>query len=116
MRWGTPGSLFAGIQDIPIHRRGKYTDLGEIVPRGLSKFLARSPQVAIEAGSGRVELADWVASSSNPLTARVMANRIWQWQFGQGLVSTPSDFGKLGSKPSHPELLNYLARRFIDSG
>ncbi|HAC90316.1 MAG TPA: hypothetical protein DCF63_06735, partial [Planctomycetaceae bacterium] len=54
--------------------------------------------------------------ATNPLTARVIANRVWQWHFGQGLVSTPNNFGHLGSAPSHPQLLDYLARRLIDSG
>jgi hypothetical protein len=113
---GTPGSLFAGIQDVPIHRRGKYTELGPIVPRGLPEFLAGEGQREPVTGSGRVELANWVVSSTNPLTARVIANRVWQWHFGQGLVSMPNNFGHLGSEPSHPRLLDYLARRLIDSG
>lgn len=112
---GTPGSLFDGIQDVPIHRRGKYTELGPIVPRGLPQFLARGSQRKMESGSGRVALADWIASAENPLTARVMANRVWQWHFGRGLVDTPNNFGHLGSPPTHPELLDYLARRLIDS-
>lgn len=112
---GTPGSLFGEIQDVPVHRRGKYTELGPMVPRGLPKFLSRDSQAKIESGSGRVALADWIASAKNPLTARVMANRVWQWHFGRGLVSTPNNFGQLGSTPSHSDLLDYLARRLIDS-
>ena len=67
-------------------------------------------------GSGRRELADAIASDENPLTARVMVNRVWQHHFGPGIVGTPSNFGKLGDPPSHPELLDHLAARFIESG
>ena len=66
--------------------------------------------------SGRLELARWMADSENPLTSRVAVNRIWTWHFGTGIVDTPSNFGVIGSKPAHPELLDYLARRFADGG
>lgn len=113
---GQPGGLFPGIQDVPIHVRGSYTKLGSVVPRRMPKFLAGDLQPPITAGSGRRELANWVASKDNPLTARVIVNRIWQWHFGEGLVRTPSNFGKLGEAPSHPELLDYLAARFVEEG
>jgi hypothetical protein len=78
--------------------------------------LAGRDQPPITSGSGRLELARWIGSADNPLTARVMVNRIWQWHFGEGLVRTPNNFGKLGERPTHPELLDYLASRFVQSG
>ncbi len=69
-----------------------------------------------EQGERRLALAKWITSDANPLTARVLANRVWQYHFGTGIVDTPSDFGFLGSRPSHPELLDYLARRLIENG
>ena len=67
-------------------------------------------------GSGRLDLANAVADSNNPLTARVIVNRVWQWHFGRGIVNSPSDFGRRGDLPTHPELLDYLATRFMDEG
>jgi len=113
---GTAGGLFPGIQDVPIHIRGSYAKLGPVVPRRLPRFFAGESQPAISEGSGRRELAAWVASSDNPLTARVIVNRVWHWHFGEGLVRTPSNFGMLSEVPSHPELLDWLANRFIEDG
>lgn len=113
---GTVGGLFPGIQDVPIHIRGSYTRLGRVVPRGLPRFLAGTTQSPITRGSGRHELATWIASKSNPLTARVIVNRIWQWHFGEGLVRTPNNFGLLSEPPSHPALLDWLASRLMDEG
>ena len=113
---GTPGGLFPDIQDVPIHIRGSYTRLGRVVPRGLPRFFVGDNQPPITRGSGRWELAHWVASPSNPLTARVIVNRVWQWHFGKGLVRTPNNFGKLGEAPSHPELLDWLAAKFVEDG
>jgi hypothetical protein len=109
-------SLYPGFQDVPIHGRGSYEQLGERVPRHFPKALAGESQPPIRSGSGRLELARWLGSPDNPLTARVMVNRIWQHHFGEGIVRTPSNFGAKGERPSHPELLDYLARRFVASG
>jgi hypothetical protein len=113
---GTPGGLFPDIQDVPIHVRGSYTRLGAVVPRHLPVFFAGTNQPRIEKGSGRAELARWVASGDNPLTARVIVNRVWQWHFGAGLVRTPNNFGMLSEPPSHPGLLDWLAARFVEDG
>ena len=96
--------------------RGKYDRLGDLVLRRFPRLLAGDDQKPIREGSGRLQLANWVASPENPLTARVMVNRIWQHHFGEGIVRTPNNYGKLGTPPTHPELLDYLAHRFIDSG
>ena len=113
---GTPGGLFPKIQDVPLHIRGTYTRLGPVIPRGLPRFLAGEKQEPIREGSGRKELARWVASKSNPLTARVIVNRVWAWHFGDGLVRTPSNFGMRSEPPSHPKLLDWLATRFVEEG
>ena len=113
---GVPGSPHEGIHDVKIHIRGKYDHLGDLVPRRFPRVLAGDDQKPVTEGSGRHQLADWIASPDNPLTARVMVNRIWQHHFGEGIVRTPNNYGKLGTPPTHPELLDYLAHRFIDSG
>jgi cytochrome c553 len=113
---GTPGGLFPKIQDVPIHIRGSYARLGPVVRRRLPAFFAGSAAQPITRGSGRRELARWVASKENPLTARVIVNRVWQWHFGEGLVRTPSNFGMLSEPPTHPRLLDWLAARFVEEG
>jgi cytochrome c553 len=113
---GCPKSPQAGIHDVRVHIRGRYDRLGKLVPRRFPRILAGDNQPPITHGSGRMELARWIARPSNPLTARVMVNRIWQHHMGEGIVRTPGNFGKLGERPTHPELLDYLARQFIQSG
>jgi hypothetical protein len=102
--------------DARIMVRGEPQTLGPAVPRGFLTVLGGQKLPADEKGSGRLELAQWITDPKNPLTARVMVNRIWQWHFGRGLVATPDDFGTRGEAPSHPELLDYLTSRFIEGG
>ena len=104
------------VQDLPIFKRGDVTDKGEVIPRGFLEILSDRDSKKYTNGSGRLELANAIASSENPLTARVAVNRIWQLFFGQGLVKTTSNFGSLGGLPSHPELLDYLAVTFMENG
>ncbi|MEE3373188.1 MAG: DUF1553 domain-containing protein [Planctomycetota bacterium] len=113
---GTPDSLFPGFQDIPVHIGGRYDRLGAVVRRRMPVFLAGRDQPSITEGSGRRELAQWVTSRDNPLTARVIVNRVWQHHFGQGLVRTANNFGVLGETPTHPQLLDWLAGWFMDEG
>jgi hypothetical protein len=101
--------------DVPLHKRGDPDTPGKVVPRRNLELLG-GQRLSADAGSGRLELAGWLTDAKNPLTARVMVNRIWQHHFGTGLVSTPSDFGTRGTPPSHPELLDWLAARFVAGG
>lgn len=97
---------------------GELANKGEKVEPGFPVCLSGKPEdakIPFAGGSSgrRTALAEWIASADNPLTARVMVNRIWQHHFGEGLIRTPSDFGRNGDQPSHPELLDWLATRFI---
>jgi hypothetical protein len=118
---GTPKALAMGVREgrMPsnsrLYVRGELSQPGETVRRGFPQVLA-TKQPQISSGSGRRELADWIASRDNPLTARVMANRVWLHLMGRGLVPTPDNFGASGQPPSHPELLDHLAITFADNG
>ncbi len=105
-------------EDYRLNVRGEYDKLGPAVPRGFLGVLAENEVASAfrDERSGRLELAEEVASAENPLTARVYANRVWQWVFGTGIVASPDDFGKLGDPPSHPELLDWIAARLVDQG
>ncbi len=99
-----------------IFRRGDPINQGEDVPRQFLSLLAGESQQPFQHGSGRLELASAIIDPENPLTARVIVNRVWAQHFGQGLVTTPSDFGTRAAPPSHPQLLDWLASEFIANG
>ncbi len=103
-------------QNARIQKRGEPKNLGDEVPRRFLEILGADPLPPTAKGSGRLELAQWLTRPQNPLTARVMVNRIWQNHFGAGIVRTENDFGARGMRPTHPELLDYLASQFIASG
>ncbi len=104
-----------GGQAMRVHIRGRVENLGEQAPPGFLRILASAKKNPSKSFT-RLELAQAIASAQNPLTARVMVNRVWQHHFGRGIVATPSNFGQLGDRPSHPELLDTLAVRFVESG
>ena len=108
---------FRVINESPVFERGDVNKPGEKVPRGFLSVLTHEPAPKLPAASsGRRELAEWMLASGNPLTARVMVNRVWQWLFGQGLVTSPDNFGTTGSKPSNQALLDTLAVKFREGG
>jgi len=98
---------------LKLHLRGNPYNLGDPVPRRFLSVLGPGEPAPFTRGSGRLELAQAIAT--HPLTARVIVNRVWKYHFGRGIVSTPSNFGQLGERPSHPELLEYLAGRLIEN-
>jgi hypothetical protein len=103
-------------KNLNVFVRGNVDRKGPVVERRFLEILSRGEPAAFTDGSGRRELAEAIASRDNPLTARVFVNRVWGAFFGQGLVATPSNFGHSGATPSHPELLDDLAARFMDGG
>ena len=104
-------------QDIKIHIRGNHLTLGAEAPRGFPSLitLANVPKID-EKASGRLQFANWITQPDNPLTPRVAVNRLLTWHFGEGLVRTPDNFGRLGDQPAHQELLDWLAQSFLQQG
>jgi hypothetical protein len=113
-------NMVPGLADVdagyeqPVFVRGDPKKTGDIVTRRYLEVLSK--QTFVPQGSGRLQLAQAIASPDNPLTARVMVNRVWHHLFGNGLVRTPDDFGRMGDTPSHPELLDWLAQKFVEDG
>ena len=101
-------TLFHGDYQQPVAKVGA-RPLGILIPEGV-------PEEPVETPKPRLELANWIADAANPLTARVMVNRIWQYHFGRGMVSTPNDFGRMGAQPSNPDLLDYIANQYVENG
>jgi hypothetical protein len=119
-RRGFAGFTYNGtrsIADSPLYNRGEPDQPSDSrIPRGTLQVMTRTPLKIEPTSSGRLELAEWIASRENPLTARVMVNRIWLHLFGRGLVPTANDFGLGGRPPTHPELLDHLAHNFMANG
>jgi len=104
------------VENLKVHLRGNHLTLGEEVPRRFPRIMAGDAKSPIGGDrSGRLEFAEWLSRPEHPLTARVMANRIWAGHFGVGLVRSPDNFGKLGERPTHPELLDWLTAEFVQS-
>ena len=118
---GQPISYTMGVQDRDEFRdaelliRGEIDQAAQTVPRGLPKVFCGDEVEIPSDQSGRLQLARWIGSEDSPLTSRVMVNRVWTHLIGRGLVASVDDFGSTGSEPSHPELLDYLAKSFVDS-
>jgi mono/diheme cytochrome c family protein len=106
----------SGNSDLPVAIRGDLRKPGEPAPRRFLQIIAGEQAPVFQDGSGRRQLAEAVTEPGNPLTARVLVNRVWKHHFGEALVRTPSNFGLLGEAPTHPELLDWLAVTFIENG
>src|SRR6185312_8907663 len=99
-----------------VYIRGNPATKGEPAPKGFLQVISISPPRQQGSDFTRLDLANAIATKDNPLTARVIVNRVWAWHFGRGIVGTPSNFGKLGNAPTHPELLDWLAVAFVKHG
>jgi cytochrome c553 len=105
------------VEDLQLFLQGNHLTRGALAQRRFPRIIAGNAQPPLsDRESGRRELAEWLTRPDHPLTARVMVNRIWQWHFGEGIVRTPDNFGRLGQRPTHPELLDWLAARFVKDG
>ena len=105
------------IADVAVHIRGNPSRLGDVVSRHTPDVIQGLAAPVFPTGqSGRRELADWLVNAQHPMTARVFVNRVWRWHFGEGLVRSTDNFGLQGERPTHPELLDWLANHFVDSG
>jgi len=111
-----PNKRSGRVGNVKLQLKGDPDHLGKEVPRRFPTVLGGMTLPADVKGSGRLQLANWLTDPANPLFARVMVNRLWQFHFGQGIVATPNNFGKQGQTPTHPELLDTLAQTFIDKG
>ena len=108
------GATEGKVEDVAIHVRGSHQSLGAVVPRRFPLVMTRAEPASLDANrSGRLELAEWLVAPEHPLTGRVMANRLWRWHFGHGIVRSTDNFGALGDRPTNQPLLDWLARRLI---
>jgi hypothetical protein len=111
------GVAEAAVTDVPVLHRGNPLTPGRVVARRFPVVLAGADQPPLPPGqSGRLELAGWLTRPDHPLTSRVLVNRLWRWHFGQGIVRSVDNFGRLSERPTHPHLLDWLARRFVAGG